>query len=153
MVGMVRMTTLVRRSTTMDPIILIGIVGSVASIVSLFVAKPDVKSRVIHVAYSLLVVIITSAAVIFNGAVLQRLETANSETHQLQEKLLIFQSRTSEARKLLDARGYSSTDDTGRNRGFILSGLSFLEKNRLLFPDTYDLVKKMADGAKVTEFS
>jgi hypothetical protein len=137
----------------MDPIILIGIVGSVASIVSLFLAKPDLKSRVIHAAYSLFIVIIAGSAVVYNGSVLQRLEKANSETQQLQEKLFIFQSRTLEAKKLLDARGYSSTDDTGKNRGFILAGFSFLEKNRLLFPDMYELVKKMSDGAKITQFS
>jgi len=138
----------------MDPIILIGILGSIASIVSLFLAKPDLKSRVLHAAYSLLVVIIACSAVIYNSAALDKLQQAASENRRLEERLRIVESRGREAKKLLDSRGYGSTTDAGKNRGFILSGLAFLERNRDLFPEMYNLAKKMAsDGVRITEFA
>jgi hypothetical protein len=138
----------------MDPLILIGVLGSVASIVSLFLAKPDLKSRVLHVAYAILLVAISTSAVIYNRNILDKLNDANSEAQRLEQRLRINESRAKEARKLLDARGYETTSDVGRNRGFILSGLAFLEKNKQLFPDMYDLAKKMAsDGIRITEFA
>jgi|SRR5580692_5932025 hypothetical protein len=138
----------------MDPVVLIGILGSVASIVSLFLAKPELKSQILHIVYSVLVVSLASSAVIYNGSIREKLQQATSETKQLQERVGIFESRAKEAKQLLDAKGHTSQFDVGQNRGFILSGLTFLEKNRDLFPDTYNLAKKMvSEGVRVTEFA
>src|SRR5260370_11592321 len=105
----------------MDSVILIGILGSVASVVSLLLAKPDLKSRLLHAAYTLLIVVMVSSAVIYNSTILDRLKEAQSATQQLKQKLQIIEARGKEAKKLLVPSAYSYTYDIFKNPALTFS--------------------------------
>lgn len=108
----------------------IGIAGSIASLITLFVAAPTWKSRVVHAVYVLFVTVLAGAYV----------------AHESQ--LAKYTALESQAQKILATADLSSD---GSTRGFILLSLSFLEKHRLEFPDTYDSARKLAIGSGVLE--
>ena len=106
----------------------IGIAGSIASLITLFIAAPSWRSRLVHAFYVLLVTTLASAYV--------------AHSAQLAE----YKEMEKQARKIL-ASADLSTD--GSTRGFILVTLSFLEKNKANFPDTYESAKKLAEASGV----
>ncbi|HGS5284320.1 TPA: hypothetical protein ACMDQX_001683 [Vibrio cholerae] len=92
----------------------IGIVGSLASIVALFLPANSMKNRLIHAAYVLVIVIVTTIGYSYKNK-LERIESAERAATVLLE----------------DRRNkYSS-------RGFNMAALSFLEKYQDLYPDSY----------------
>lgn len=92
----------------------IGIVGSVASIIALALPAATKSQRVIHAVYVLLIVGISSAAVSYKSE-LNRIHSAERA-----------------AKALIKDRRMNFTDE-----GFNMAALSFLEKYKDLYPDSY----------------
>jgi len=104
----------------MDFVIVLGIVGSIASIVGLFLPAQSTQQRTIHVIYGLGVFIVASSAVYYQ----QQLSSVN-------EKLSRVNSVEIAAKTLVkEENQYTSL-------GFIQASLAFLEKNKDLYPDSY----------------
>ncbi|MBN9627124.1 MAG: hypothetical protein ABS39_11240 [Acidovorax sp. SCN 65-28] len=114
----------------MDIVYVAGFVGSIASIITLFVAAPDWKSRVVHAFYVLLVTTLASAYAVHSS------------------KLSEYTEIEKQAHRILKSADLSSD---GSTRGFVLLSLSFLEKNKQQFPDTYDSARKLAISSGVLE--
>lgn len=108
----------------------VGIAGSIASLITLFVAAPDWRSRVVHAIYVLIVTTLASAYVWHSA--------------QLAE----YTEMEKQAQKILLS---ADLDTDGSTRGFILASLSFLEKNKQSFPDTYASAKQLAIASGVLE--
>jgi ArsR family metal-binding transcriptional regulator len=107
-----------------DFVVVIGVVGSLASVVGLLIAAPGLKSKVIHLAYGLLITILASGAV--------------SYQHQMidaRRELAELRRIEKEAKSILQVASDRTT--SGSMAGFMLASLSFLEKHRTRFPDTY----------------
>ncbi|HFG2105959.1 hypothetical protein [Vibrio cholerae] len=92
----------------------IGIVGSLASIVALFLPANSMKNRLIHAAYVLVIVIVTTIGYSYKNK-LERIESAERAATVLLE----------------DRRNKYSSG------GFNMAALSFLEKYQDLYPDSY----------------
>lgn len=118
----------------MNAYVLLGIIGSVSSIVSLLLAAPTVKSRVLHAIYGFLLTAIVGSAFIYNQSTLE-------ELNQTKNQLAKITSLRLGAKKLAD--NYYGTNDIGKNRGFILSSFAFLEKNSSEFPESYLIAKDL----------
>jgi len=108
----------------------IGLAGSVASLITLFVAAPTWKSRVVHALY-VLVVTLLAGAYVGHAA-----------------RLAEYTELEKQAQKIISSADLSSD---GSTRGFILLSLSFLEKNQQHFRDTYDSARKLAMASGVLE--
>ncbi|WP_054888531.1 MULTISPECIES: hypothetical protein [unclassified Pseudomonas] len=106
----------------------VGIVGSIASIISLFIAAPSWRSRAVHAIYVLIVTVLGSLYVGHSA------------------KLSAYTDQEKQAQKILQSADLSSD---GSTRGFILASLSFLEKNKDSFPDTYASAKQLAVASEV----
>lgn len=91
------------------------ITGAVASIVGLFLPANGWRMRAIHAVYGLVIAILAVSV----GTYQSRLD----EIHQI--------SRT--ATKIIDDYDYNKFSDSG----FIQASLSFLEKHKDKYPDTY----------------
>ncbi|ENM5835750.1 hypothetical protein NTH44_003886 [Vibrio metoecus] len=92
----------------------IGIVGSLASIIALFLPANSMKNRLIHAAYVLVIVIVTTIGYSYKNK-LERIESAERAAAVLLE----------------DRRNKYSSE------GFNMAALSFLEKYQDLYPDSY----------------
>ncbi|MEO2279513.1 hypothetical protein [Pseudoalteromonas pernae] len=133
----------------MNTYVLIGIIGSISSVVSLLIAAPTVQSRVMHGIYGFLLTVIVGSAFLHNQTVLLELESAKNSSGELQKQIDRLNSLKSGAENL--AESYFATSDIGRNRGFILSSFAFLEKNKDTFPESYAIAKQLIiDGLKIT---
>lgn len=121
----------------------IGVVGTVASLCSLLISQPNWKSRTIHLVYS-------AALVLVIYLMTSRSAEISAELKTTQQKLVLIESIQHQAAGLLPTIPFSSSDD-GTNRGTVLKVLSFLEKHKSELPETYGIVKKLADGAGLTE--
>ena len=133
------------------PYVLIGILGSIASIISCFLAAPTLKSRAVHVVYAIILTIVVGSSVLSVDRYRLRLEQAGKAQSELQSEIQELKSLKSQARALLQTRPYS-TSDKGDNRGSILAGLAFLEANKSFFPELYSTAKELClKGIKVTE--
>ncbi|WP_418114424.1 hypothetical protein RJD40_19350 [Vibrio scophthalmi] len=117
--------------------ITIGIVGSLASIISLFISAPGWKSKGIHLAYALVVTGIATLA----------FEYKNDRTIA-ETELRRFEALEIQATQLLETRDQTTS---GSAKGFMLASLTFLEKNRDLFPDTYERAKQLCENAGCTD--
>jgi hypothetical protein len=137
----------------MDSIILLGILGSVASISSLLISAPTKKSKIIHAIYGFLLVVVVGSAFIFNQTQINELEKSELKAKLLQEKLDELDSIKHGAQAILESkRGYFSSSDVGENRGYILTAFIFIEKNNSYFPESYGIAKKLIiDGIKISE--
>jgi hypothetical protein len=111
----------------------IGIVGSVASVIALLIAAPTVKSKFIHLSYGVFITVL--AALMFHYQ--QQLDDTRRAERQ--------------AKAILKTGDDRST--TGSMAGFMLASLSFLEKNRQKFPDTYARAEKLCESAACTEYA
>lgn len=105
----------------MDFWLLLSIIGSIASIVGLALPLQSRHQRVMHFLYGFLVAILTAVAVWYWQAA-QRI-------HQVERTAI----------KILEDRGQFS------HTGFSLATLAFLEKNRDLYPDTYERAQKLCE--------
>jgi hypothetical protein len=92
----------------------IGVIGSVASIVALFLPASNVKHRLVHAVYVLIIVIITTMGFSYKVK-LDRVESAERA-----------------ATTLVEGRWGKFTTE-----GFNMAALSFLEKYQELYPDSY----------------
>ena len=101
----------------------IGIVGSVASIIALALPASSKSQRVIHALYVLLIVGISSAAVFYKSE-LDRINSAERA-----------------AKALVEDRRMNFTDE-----GFNIAALSFLEKYKDLYPDSYQRASKLCEN-------
>ncbi|TFV48269.1 hypothetical protein [Bradyrhizobium niftali] len=95
-------------------VIVIGVVGSVASIISLLLPIEIFKTRYYHAAY------------LFAVAILAGIATYEATKYARLNDIAIASERLAADR----ASGYTS-------RGYVNAVLAFLEKNKDLFPDTY----------------
>jgi hypothetical protein len=116
-------------------VIVIGIVGSVASIIGLLIAAPGIKSKVIHVVYALAITAVASTAVAYHNQ-MDAARREIEEIHRIER----------EAQAILDS---SDRSTEGSMIGLMLSGLSFLEKNKGRFPDTYERASRVCESSGI----
>ena len=120
----------------MDFAVVLGIVGSVASVVGLLIPSQSKRQKLIHVIYGLSIAVIASSAVFY------------------QQKLSRVNQVERAATALISDRRMNFSDE-----GFVQAALAFLEKNKDLYPDSYlraqeickqhqCLSSQYADGAK-----
>lgn len=95
----------------------IGFLGSVASLVALFLGATGWKAKVIHGVYAIVILVLSGIA-FFQG-------TRLSELHSIETG----------ARRILQETEGKTSDGT------ILALMAFLEKARHEFPDTYERAK------------
>jgi len=100
--------------------VVLGAVGSIASLVGLLLPFQSKGQRLIHVAYGLAIALFASAAVWY--------WQANQRIHKVEQA----------AQRLLAEFEYNSTD-----AGFIQAALAFLEKNKDLYPDSYSRAQEI----------
>lgn len=104
----------------------IAFAGSLASLITLFVAAPSWKSRLVHALYVLVVTVVASAYV----------ETSSQLSKYTEMEI--------QANHILNSADFSSE---GSIRGFIFASLSFLEKNKSKLPETYQNAKLLAENS------
>lgn len=136
----------------MDSVVLLGIMGSVASIASLLISAPTITSRIIHAVYGFLIVMVVGSAFIFNQEKISELATAEQKASELQAEIDQMNSIKIGAKSILENKSYYSTSDVGENRGFILSAFAFLEQHKSTFPESYQIAKTLLiDGLNIVE--
>ena len=101
----------------------IGILGSVASIIALALPAASKSQRIIHALYVLLIVGISSTAVSYKSE-LDRINSAERA-----------------AKVLIKDRRMNFTDE-----GFNMAALSFLEKYKDLYPDSYQRASQLCEN-------
>jgi hypothetical protein len=106
-----------------DLIIAVGFVGSVASIMALLLAAPGVRSKLLHIGYGIFITMLMAG-------VLELQHRASQAEQQLQQLKLVEK----EAKAILTTADRSTS---GSMAGFMLASLSFLEKHKDRFPETY----------------
>ena len=127
----------------MNPLILLSIIGSIASLVGLLISAPNLKSRFIHLLYAIVLTVIAGGSILF----INNIENKNKV---LKTELNRYESISKNAERIINTYKYSS--DVGTNRGFILTSIAFLEKNKTEFSETYILAKELVtNGILVTE--
>ena len=114
-------------------VIVLGIIGSVASIIGLLIAAPGTKSKIVHVAYALAITAIASSAVAYHN----RLDAAQREVEEIHRI-------EREAQSILNS---SDRSTEGSMVGLMLAGLSFLEKYKTRFPETYARAIKVCESS------
>jgi len=123
-------------------ILLLSLVGSIASIVSVLIAKTN--SKFVHITYAVLLTILAGGSTLMLGNVEKKLEIAKI-------KASFYESMSEEANNILKTYP-NNLYDVGGNRGFILTSFSFLEKSKDRFPETYILAKELvSNGLKIAE--
>jgi len=136
----------------MDAYILIGLLGSLASIMSLAIAAPNAKSRIFHAIYGFVLTVVLGSAFTINQKWENELQAATAREAALQAEIKSIKSIQREAHNIIDSTGYLTTTAVGENRGFILAAFSFLEKHRDRFPESYEIAKQLiTNGIRVTE--
>lgn len=127
--------------------ILISFAGSVASIVGVilvFTHKDTAKSVKGLIVLIAILAIITSA-LSYKNRVYSSAEYQYAKQQQA-EKIRKHEAAI-EARNLLDTLpSYTSRYNQGDSQGIVLSGITFLEKYKDIFPDSYSLIKEQALG-------
>lgn len=114
-------------------VIVLGIIGSIASVVGVLIAAPGTKSKVIHIAYALAITAIASSAVVYHN----RLDAARREIQEI-ERI------ERQAQAIIDS---SDRSTRGSMTGLMLAGLSFLEKYKTRFPETYARAVKVYESS------
>jgi len=129
--------------TALDPYVFIGLIGSVASIVSLALAAPTAKSRILHIGYAVLLTLIVGLSV-------KKITEVDRERRAAQSKIERLESISQQAASILGSS--ESITTVGEKRGFFLIGFAFLEKNKADFPETYSIAKELAmKGIRISE--
>lgn len=107
--------------------------GSISSIISLLIASPGWKSKLVHVVYSLAMIGLVTGFISYQLEVKDALsELARIKTIEKQSEFLVSDVDLS---------------TSGNMSGYSLAVLAFLEKYRDVYPDTYDRAKKLCDSA------
>jgi hypothetical protein len=109
--------------TTFDIFLVLGVVGSVASVIGLLIAAPTVKSRAVHVAYG---IFIAGLAIV--------LVTYQHRVTDAERRIEEMKSIERDAATLLSGFDFTTS---GSMAGFTLAAMSFLEKHKDRLPDTY----------------
>ena len=136
----------------MDPFILIGVVGSIASIVSLAIAAPTIKSRLLHAMYGFVLTLVVGATFVYNQNWKEEIRKSHEREAALASEIESMKSIQSEAVRINQGISTIFSSNVGENRGFILASFSFLEKHRERFPESYEIAKKLiTSGLKITE--
>lgn len=110
----------------MDFIIVIGLVGSIASIVGIALALPNWKSRVLHAIYGLSITALSAGLAHYYTSL------SHAQNFEIQ------------ARKLLTQTEFQNDD-----RAVMLAGLAFMEKYKEEFPETFSAAKELCISAGV----
>jgi hypothetical protein len=118
---------------TVDIVVVLGIVGSVASVIGLLIAAPTVRSRAVHIAYG-----------IFISALGVGLVTYQHRVSEAERRIAEMRSIEREARTLLSGFDFTTS---GSMSGFMLAALSFLEKHKERLPDTYARAVTLCENA------
>ena len=123
----------------LDLIAILSIVGSVASIAGLLLPTQGWKARATHAAYGLVVAVLAVGFTYYQSEV--------SELRKIEIQ----------ARKLADSQKVSTRSDNDpdhpgvSDRGFMLATLTFFEKYKDRFPDTYLRAKTFAETSGVLQ--
>lgn len=108
----------------MDLIVLIGVVGSIASVIGVAMALPTLRSRAIHAAYGLFITALSAGVVYYHQ------QAAEAKDFEIQ------------AARLLDNTRFENDD-----RAIMLATLAFLEKHKEKFPETYVAARDLCVSA------
>lgn len=111
----------------MDIIIVLGVVGSIASLIGVYLAAPNPRSRAIHAIYGFLFVVLSGYLVYYYQ---RDAEVANLEAG---------------IERLFDSTQYGQNE-----RGFMLASLALLEKHKERFPETYSAARQLCLESGVT---
>lgn len=103
----------------MNPILFLGIFGSIASIVSLIISWKVEKPKWIHTIYTFVLTILTGIFFLY-------FQSISDKNQNLSRELKIRNSIENNASRIIST--YSNLNDVGENRGFILTSFAFLEK-------------------------
>jgi hypothetical protein len=114
-------------------LVVLGIVGSVASVIGVLISAPGVKSKVIHIVYALFLTAIAASAVGYYN----RMSAARKEIDEINRI-------EREAKAILDS---SDRSTEGSMAGLMLAGLSFLEKYKARLPETYARAIKVCEAS------
>lgn len=118
---------------TISSIEIFGILGSFASVLSLWIAAPNWKSRFIHIAYSLFIV----GLGVWFMSYQQGVERSLSELEQIKRI----------ERQAGFLTGNVDLSTAGNMQGYMQAVLAFLEKNRKLYPETYERAKLLCSNS------
>jgi len=94
--------------------VVLGAIGSIASLIGLVLPQQAKNQRLMHATYGLAIALFASVAVWY--------WQANQRVHRVELA----------ATRLLEQEGFNYT-----NEGFVQAALAFLEKNKVLCPDSY----------------
>ena len=108
----------------LDLAVVLGIIGSVASVIGLLIAAPNRHSRLVHVAYGIFI------SVLAVGVVTYQHKVSDAERRIVEMKRI-----EREAATLLSGFDFTTS---GSMAGFMLAAMSFLEKHKDRLPDTYN---------------
>ena len=122
---------------TLDLIAVIGIVGSVASVIGILLPAQGWRAKIMHAVYGLTVAVLAVGFTYYQSEVgeLRKIEV--------------------QARKLADSQKLPNFSDRDpdppgvSDRGFMLAGLTFFEKYREKFPETYLRAKAFCEASGV----
>ena len=114
-----------------DLITTFGVVGSIASVVGLLLPATGWRTKAMHVLYGIAISILAVGVNHYQGQLseLTRIET--------------------QAKKLVNSRHEGAPYSHSNDRGFILAALTFFEKYRERFPETYQRAKLFSENAGV----
>jgi hypothetical protein len=113
--------------------IALGVTGSVASIIALLIAAPGLKSKFVHLGYAIFITALASGVVEYQ----HRVSVAQRQLEELRKV-------EREARQIV---GTANRATSGSMQGFMLATLSFLEKHKDRFPDTYARALKLCEDS------
>ncbi|MGI1999127.1 hypothetical protein [Shewanella frigidimarina] len=122
-------------------VIVIGMVGGFASIVSLLIDKANLGGKYIHAVYVFAVTILASTLVI-------SVASNKSENAVLVAEIKAISSIEYGAAKILN-NAKRSTD--GEQRGFILASLALLERHKSEVPDSYEAAKQFSIASGILQ--
>ncbi|MCR1795595.1 hypothetical protein [Leptospira sp. id769339] len=108
-------------------LLIIGLIGSIASIISLFIPLKGNRTKLIHAVYIFIIVLITGISVFYCTKYYQLVD-ATCTAQILKEKRMNLTPN-----------------------GFNLAALAFLDKNKDLFAHSYLLASKICEEAKCTQ--
>ncbi|MFN2188436.1 MAG: hypothetical protein ACK2T3_06715 [Candidatus Promineifilaceae bacterium] len=134
-----------------DPYIIIGLVGSLASVAGLAISAPTAKSRFVHAIYGFVISVVAGGAVLYGQSMERQLEEARRAAEASKSEIARLSSIQAHAESILDSMRYTTTH-VGENRGFILATFTFLETHKDRFPEAYEVAKRLVmDGLRITE--
>jgi len=110
-----------------------GLFGSFASIMSFFISAPGWKSKVVHILYAFFISGIIISFMAYQANTKESLsELARMKKIEQQAQFLVSDVDLSTA---------------GNMQGYMQACLAFLEKNKSLYPETYERTKKLCENS------